>query len=470
MMMSKQMMAWALGLLSLGLSAQGKFGTDSVKCWENTQIYYQMYKSKQYASAYESWKYVYDNCPAAYKNTFIFAPNIIEAKLKEANDPAITKMLEDLLIESYDKRLEYFPGNEDYVYGNKGLDLMKYRKDDPQAAYDAFMKAYEADPNDLPAAVLNGIFISGARLYNDKLFTIENVFETYNLVSEAIERTTNAIYVKQEEYAKKVESGAELDAKEQKDTAALGRELYRFDVVNGNVEKTLAPIATCDKLQLLYNQETVEQNINNAEWLRRASKMLSKERRNEEGEMEDCTDLPIFFVIAEQNYKLEPSPVSARAVGKLAWSRKDYNKAVQYFTEAAELEVDPNKKADDYLKVCISHQKMGNMSSAKTFALKAASLKKKWGDPYVILATLYGGAEGAWGSNVVEKKAVYWAAIDKLNYAKSIDAEISNKANKLIAAYEKQIPDKSVAFQLSFKDGDRICIGSWINECVTAKF
>ena len=106
----------------------------------------------------------------------------------------------------------------------------------------------------------------------------------------------------------------------------------------------------------------------------------------------------------------------------------------------------------------------------KTFALKAASLKKKWGDPYVILATLYGGAEGAWGSNVVEKKAVYWAAIDKLNYAKSIDAEVSNKANKLIAAYEKQIPDKSVSFQLSIKDGDRICIGSWINECVTAKF
>jgi tetratricopeptide (TPR) repeat protein len=332
------------------------------------------------------------------------------------------------------------------------------------------MKAYEADPDNLPAAVLNGIFISAARLYNSKEFTIEQVFETYNLVSEAIQRATDNIYIKEGEYATKLETGAQLDAKEAKDTAALKRELYRFDVVNGNVEKTLAPIATCEKLQLLYNQETFIENKSDADWLRRASKMLSKERRNEEGEMEDCTDLPIFFVIAEENYKLEPSPISARAVGKLAWSRKDYAKAVEYFKEAAESEVDPNKKADDYLKVAISHQKLGQLSSAKTNSLKAASLRKKWGDPYVLIATLYGASEGIWGSNVVEKKAVYWAAIDKLKYAKSIDSDVTNKSNRLIEAYEKQLPDKSVAFQLAKKDGDRICIGSWINECVIAKF
>jgi tetratricopeptide (TPR) repeat protein len=469
-MMKKQMMVWALSIMSLGLSAQGKFGTDSVKCWENTQIYYQMYKSKQYASAYDSWLYVYENCPQAYKNTFIFAPKIIEDKMKQANEPAMNEKLVAQLLESYDKRLEYFPGNEAYVYGNKGIDLMKYRKDDAQAAYDAFMKAYEADPDNLPAAVLNGIFISAARLYNSKEFTIEQVFETYNLVSEAIQRATDNIYIKEGEYATKLETGAQLDAKEAKDTAALKRELYRFDVVNGNVEKTLAPIATCEKLQLLYNQETFIENKSDADWLRRASKMLSKERRNEEGEMEDCTDLPIFFVIAEENYKLEPSPISARAVGKLAWSRKDYAKAVEYFKEAAESEVDPNKKADDYLKVAISHQKLGQLSSAKTNSLKAASLRKKWGDPYVLIATLYGASEGIWGSNVVEKKAVYWAAIDKLKYAKSIDSDVTNKSNRLIEAYEKQLPDKSVAFQLAKKDGDRICIGSWINECVIAKF
>lgn len=459
-----------MSFLAHGLKAQGKWGADSVKCYESYQIYYQMYKSKQYASAYDSWNYVYTNCPEATKNTFIYGPKIIKDKMKEANEPAVETKLIDQLIESYDMRLKYYPGKEAYVYGNKGIDLMKYKKDDPQAAYDALMQAYKADPNNLPAAVLNGLFVSAARLYNKKIFSIEQVFETYNLVSEAIQKTTDNIYVKQGDYAKRIEEGAQLDQKEQKDTAALKRELYRFDKVDGNVEKILAPIATCEKLELLYNEETFMENKGDADWLRRASKMLSKERRNAEGEMEDCTDLPIFFVIAEENYKLEPSAIAARAVGKLALSRNDYNKAVEYFKEAADKEVDPNKKANDFLYVAKCYVKLGQYSSCKTYALKAASLRKKWGEPYYLIAQIYGAAEGTWGSNAVEKKACYWAAIDKANYAASIDPDVKTKANKLVSQMKKRLPDKAIAFQLGSKEGDTINIGSWINESVIIKF
>ena len=94
---------------------QSKFGPDSVKCWENTQIYYQLYKSKQYAEAYDAWYYVYQNCPEAYKNTFIFAPKIVESKLKATKDEAKKKELTGILLESYDKRLQYFPEKEGYV-------------------------------------------------------------------------------------------------------------------------------------------------------------------------------------------------------------------------------------------------------------------------------------------------------------------------------------------------------------------
>ena len=67
-------------------------------------------------------------------------------------------------------------------------------------------------------------------------------------------------------------------------------------------------------------------------------------------------------------------------------------------------------------------------------------------------------------------KASYWAAIDKANYAASIDPEAKAMAAKLIASYKQRIPDKAIAFQLGSKEGDRINIGSWINESVIVEF
>jgi len=110
------------------------------------------------------------------------------------------------------------------------------------------------------------------------------------------------------------------------------------------------------------------------------------------------------------------------------------------------------------------------LSDAKTYALKAASANKTWGDPYIVLATIYADAAGTCGENSIEKNAVYWAAIDKLNYAKSIDVEVTNKANKLIAAYKGSVPQKSTAFALGYKEGDKHRIGCWINETVVLIF
>ena len=163
------------------LSGQGKWGADSVQCYENYQIYYQMYKSKQYASAYEGWNYVYTNCPEATKNTFIFGPKIIKGQIKATTDPVAQAELVGQLIAMYQKRLDVFPGKEGYVYGQQGMDLMKYKKEEPKEAYDAFMKAYAADPANLPAGILDAFFKSAARLYNKKVFSVEEVFATYNL-------------------------------------------------------------------------------------------------------------------------------------------------------------------------------------------------------------------------------------------------------------------------------------------------
>ena len=246
--------------------------------------------------------------------------------------------------------------------------------------------------------------------------------------------------------------------------------LRNITKVQRNIERILSPLLTCNKLTLIYNEEAFEQNKDNVEWLKRAGNLLQKEREGDDGELTSCTDNPVFISIAETLYELEPSAQAALKMAKLDVNKGDWAMAKKYYTEAIEQEEDLRRKANTYMGLAYVNQKMGALSSAKSNCLKAGQLRKNWGNPYLYLATIYADAAGSCGSNAVEKNAVYWAAINKLSYARSIDPSIADKAAKLISAYSQQIPDKGISFQLGYKEGDKINIGCWINETVSVKF
>jgi len=246
--------------------------------------------------------------------------------------------------------------------------------------------------------------------------------------------------------------------------------LRNITKVQRNIEKILSPLLTCNKLTLIYNEEAFEQNKDNEEWLKRAGNLLQKERLGDDGELTSCTDNPVFISIAETLYEIEPSAQAALNMAKLGVNKSDWAMAKKYYTEAIEQEEDLRRKANTYMGLAYVNQKMGALSSAKSNCLKAGQLRKNWGNPYLYLATIYADAAGSCGSNAVEKNAVYWAAINKLSYARSIDPSIADKAAKLISAYSQQIPDKGISFQLGYKEGDKITIGCWINEAVSVKF
>tara|TARA_B100001115_G_C15828680_1_gene413059 strand:+ start:297 stop:1715 length:1419 start_codon:yes stop_codon:yes gene_type:complete len=462
-------LAFLIGLGGL-LKAQD-YGEDSLRCRENLYIYYELAKKRQFLEAYDSWQIVYDICPGSSKNNFIYGPYIAKAKIDQSienKDTAAERKFKNLLMEVYDRRNEIYPGNEADVATRKALDFFKYNEDKNKEAHDLFKYALEIGGPEQPAAFYNYYFITAARLFNEKVFEVEDVFRDYNLVNEGIEVNNNALNVVIEGLIRKRDSdNVALDTKELKELEKAERELERYTVVESNIEKILGPIATCDKLNLIYNAETFAANKSDTLWLKRAAKMLQKERKNEEGEYEDCTDNPIFFNISEELYKLQPSAPSARAMFIMSYRGGDYAKATQYIKEAINFELDPIKRSADYLKLASIYIKRGSLAQAKSACINAANLDKKNGDPYVMLATIYAAADGSCGSNVFEKKAVYWAAIDKLNYAKSIDASVSNKANRLINAYKQQLPDKSASFQLGHVGGEKYTIGCWINETIT---
>lgn len=246
--------------------------------------------------------------------------------------------------------------------------------------------------------------------------------------------------------------------------------LRNITKVQRNIDKILSPLLTCNKLTLIYNEEAFEQNKDNIDWLKRAGNLLQKERVGADGELTSCTDNPVFISIAETLYKIEPSAQAALNMAKLGVNESNWAMAKKYYTEAIEQEEDLRRKANSYMGLAYVNQKMGSLSSAKSNCLKAGQLRKNWGSPYLYLATLYAEAAGTCGANAVEKNAVYWAAINKLSYARSIDPTVATKAAKLISAYSQQIPDKGISFQLGYKEGDKISIGCWVNETVSVKF
>lgn len=462
---------FATVVLAVNANAQRKWGetmADSVTCYESYNIFGSFYQSKDYAGAFEPWLKVYETCPAAKKATYIYGPKIVETKIKATNDAVEKQKYVSILINLYEKRLQYFPGKEGYVLSEKASKYIKYNKDSIVTAAKLFDKAFEAAGNSMTASQLNAYFLTNIKLFNiDK--DVDHLFKVYDNTIVADEYNYKLLRTTITELKGKADS-VSLSKKEQKELARAEKNLPNYEKVMTNIEKALAPLLTCEKLAVIYNDEKYNEHIDDVDWLHRAAKMLQKEHEREDGEMSSCIDNPVFLHIAERLYELEPSAAAARAVAKLEVHEGDWALAKKYYLEAIEQEEDIIKSGDDYMALAYINNKMGNHSEAKSDCLKAGQLHKFWGKPYLYLATLYADAAGSCGSNAVEKNAVYWAAINKLSYARSIDPTIADKAATLIAAYSAAVPDKGVAFQLGFKEGDKINIGCWINETVSVKF
>ena len=61
-------------------------GEDSIKCLQNISLYQEHVKTKNYAEAYEPWKAVFYNHPAARIDMYSVGADILEALIKAETD------------------------------------------------------------------------------------------------------------------------------------------------------------------------------------------------------------------------------------------------------------------------------------------------------------------------------------------------------------------------------------------------
>jgi hypothetical protein len=127
---------------------------------------------------------------------------------------------------------------------------------------------------------------------------------------------------------------------------------------------------------------------------------------------------------------------------------------------------DPDRKAKMKFRIAnIYYGYLKNFPAARKAAQEASRFQPGWGDPYMLIGTLYAssgplcGPGRGWDSQVV-----VWPAIDMWTKAKSIDRSVASKANELIERYSQYMPTIGDVFQRGLQDGQSYFVPCWIQE------
>ena len=432
--MKKFVLMSLIALLTIPAMAQSKYGTDSVKCVQNLSLYRDYYKQKMYDEAYKFWSIAYNICPASSERMYVDGANLVEMKLKKAETDEEKAAWTDSLLKVYDKRIENF-GNEGYVLGRKGTDMLRYANDDIEPVYNTLKKSIELQGNEFEAGA--SVAYMNATVIMEKRGLLEEaeVVANFTKISEIM--------------------GYNLKA------SAGTKSATYYQRAQESVEKLAGPYLSCEVLVKMA-KDNYEENKNDRSWMERTVNLLDDKK---------CTDAPIFFKIAKKMHDDEPSAVSAEKMGILSLKSKEYSNAANYFKQALDLAEEGVDLYNYYMELVEAYIGMGSYSQARSFANKAADARPKEGMPYIKIGDMIAASAGQCKTDdPCVSKAVYWLAVDYFSKAKSVDPSVAETANSRIGTYSAYFPEKNDCFFKSIKEGDSVQIGCWINESTKARF
>src|SRR5690554_3719420 len=372
-------------------------GEDSVNCRVNLSLMQTAAKAEAYESALIPWSSVYENCPAASKNTFIYGPRIFKALYEKETDAAKKKEYLDKTLEIYDKRITYFG------------------KDDPKETIIAY-KTYD---------------------YMELMGDQADQKQIYEWLNESVNGLKDKMYP--------------LDAYSYYMLSSLS--LYLND-------NSLKDQYISDYFNVMDYIEKVEPNKTNKEFLSEVVNALGSI---------GCNDSDLYFTVSEYLHKLEPSANAALGLANKSLRDKDYETAVKYYSEAANLETDKVRASEYMLQLASIFSNQRNFARARQAAYDALEYNPNNGDAYILVAQLYASSANNIFPETEKAGLVYCAAVDKLQKARSVDPSVASKANSLISSYSARFLDTETAFMMGYKTGETVFIPGWIGENTTVR-
>ncbi len=411
-------------------SKNPNYGPDSISrvaCANDLSTVAEYMKINLSEYALPAWRNVFENCPASSKNIYINGVKIFQELIEKTKDPVLQSSYFDTLMMVYDKRIQYF-GEEGQVLGRKGKDIMRYRSQDFEKAYQTLLLSTEKSGNETDPGVSVGLIETGVLMFKAGKLSSKELVEKYILIADITENQTN--------------KGGKAE------TAELV-----FTRINAALLK--AGINNCAELEITFRDRLNSGSVN----------ALLLSFLNELFIGSGCENSDFFGEVNEKLFLIEPNPDRAYS---LAWHyirKEKFTEAVSYMKKAIEIETDMEKQAHYYYQMSIiCNTKMNLQKEAVEYASKSISLLPTWGEPYFVIANAYILGSKECFDGPFERSSVYWVAVDKCIKAKAIDKNIEEKANNLIAEYSRFFPDNEEVFFRSLQENSDYTVGCWINE------
>lgn len=402
--------------------------------------------------AFNNWKKVYDNAPAAdgqRATHYADGRTFYMAMHNKTDDAAKKEEYAKMITKLYDEQITCYK-NEAFLLGRKAYDMYYYLPSYgySKATYDTFKKAVETGGNSTEYIVLDPMGNLMAKLYKSGEVTREEVIEM----------------------TEKLTTIAEHNKKENKQYGQY------FGQGLAAMENQLIPVAD-EVFDCAYFKKklipTYEEKKNDLETVKYVyTKLLSQGCDSTETQM-TAIRMQYEKIAQAINDSLELALRETNPGYYASLLQKDgkYEEAVAKYKEAIESETDNDKKAQFYYSIAyIQTWQFGQYSSARENARKAASLKSGWGKPYILIGDMYAKSNRSCGDGNWDARLAILAAIEKYSYAKSIDSDVSSEANERIGRYSDSRPMKEDGFSRSLNAGDSVKVGCWISETVTLRY
>ena len=418
-------------------------GQDSINCLQNISIYTEYVKTNNFQDAFTPWKAVFDETPWAQVGTYTNGAKILRALIAAEKDGAKQKEYFNLLMKVHDQRIQYLDklntlsrtkSTKGDIMGTKAHDYLSMGGQDMNAAYEMFAEAVASEKQNLPYYVLMEFVDVSARKTKIDAAHKEQLVQDYIAASGY---ANEAMKAAKKESAKK-----------------------NYQVAKENIDAYFinSGVATCDNLQEIYAPK-VEENKANIEYLKSVITVMQKL---------GCKESEAYFAASEYAHAIEPTAATAFGCGAMYYKKGDIDKSMQYFDNAIELEADPIQKAE----YCYTAAQIlfGNkqLSKAKQYARKLIEANGENGKPYILIAQMYASSPN-WNDEPALNKCTFFAAIDKLQKAKSVDPSCAEEADKLIRTYAGYTPKDEDLFFIGLKKGNAVTIGGWIGETTTIR-
>jgi len=404
---------------------------DDLERGKLASTYREFFKWKEYDSALESWKVLFNEYPASSEKLYVDGVAMYRHFIKETPEGQARIARIDTLMLIYDQRMRYFEG-EGNIQGRKGIDLLRYRSNDPEKveeAYEMLQKSLEIEGSKSRAPVMLNYISAGLLLHRADLIDNIQVLEDYFMVSGLVDQLEGS------------------STRQERTRASLDEMILKEDILS------------CVGLDLYFGTR-FERNNEDPDLLEKMIHYYTSAR---------CKQSDLYVAASEKLFELGPNSDLAHELAVLFIGRNDLKKAALYLNMAVVDDKLPNEtRAEWFYELSIVSLAKGDYCEAISFAREAKAFKNDYGKAYMALGDAFIACRKQLGDEF-QQDCAYWAAADMFQAAARVDPSLAQESSQKLDLCAANYPGKEDIFFQDLQVGKSFLVGGCIQENTTVR-